>query len=50
MFEGANKDKDFTAVVSKLKAARPDLVYWGGLHDTGGFDPAAMWIRACARR
>jgi branched-chain amino acid transport system substrate-binding protein len=37
MFEGVNKDdKDFTAVVSKLKAARPDLVYWGGLHDTGG--------------
>ena len=37
MFEGVNKDdKDFTAVVSKLKAANPDLVYWGGLHDTGG--------------
>ena len=37
MFEGVNKDdKDFTAVVSKIKAARPDLVYWGGLHDTGG--------------
>ena len=37
MFEGVNKDdKDFTAVVSKLKAANPDLVYWGGLHDAGG--------------
>ena len=36
-FEGVNKDdKDFTALVSKLKAARPDLVFWGGLHDTGG--------------
>jgi len=36
-FEGVNKDdKDFTALVSKLKAAKPDLVYWGGLHDTGG--------------
>ena len=36
-YEGVNKDdKDFTALVSKLKAARPDLVYWGGLHDTGG--------------
>jgi branched-chain amino acid transport system substrate-binding protein len=35
--EGVNKDdKDFTALVSKLKAANPDLVYWGGLHDTGG--------------
>ena len=37
MFEGVNKDdKDFTAVVSKIKAASPDLVYWGGLHDAGG--------------
>jgi branched-chain amino acid transport system substrate-binding protein len=37
MFEGVNKDdKDFTALVTKLKAANPDLVYWGGLHDTGG--------------
>src|SRR6202049_4203358 len=37
MFEGINKDdKDFTALVSKVKAANPDLIYWGGLHDTGG--------------
>jgi branched-chain amino acid transport system substrate-binding protein len=37
LFEGVNKDdKDFTAVVSKIKASNPDLVYWGGLHDTGG--------------
>ncbi len=37
MFEGVNKDdKDFTALVSKIKAANPDLVYWGGLHDTAG--------------
>ena len=37
LFEGVNKDdKDFTALVSKLKAANPDLVYWGGLQDTGG--------------
>jgi branched-chain amino acid transport system substrate-binding protein len=37
LFEGVNKDdKDFTALVSKLKAVNPDLVYWGGLHDTGG--------------
>ncbi|MBO0764011.1 MAG: branched-chain amino acid ABC transporter substrate-binding protein [Hyphomicrobiaceae bacterium] len=36
-FEGINKDdKDFSALVSKLRAAKPDLVYWGGLHDTGG--------------
>jgi branched-chain amino acid transport system substrate-binding protein len=36
-YEGVNKDdKDFTALVTKLKGARPDLVFWGGLHDTGG--------------
>jgi branched-chain amino acid transport system substrate-binding protein len=36
-YEGINKDdKDFSALVSKLKAAKPDLIYWGGLHDTGG--------------
>src|ERR1700736_1333769 len=36
-FEGVNKDdKDFTALASKIKGANPDLVYWGGLHDTGG--------------
>jgi branched-chain amino acid transport system substrate-binding protein len=36
-YEGVNKDdKDFNALVSKLKASNPDLVYWGGLHDTGG--------------
>lgn len=36
-YEGVNKDdKDFTALISKLKQANPDLVYWGGLHDTGG--------------
>ena len=36
-FEGVNKDdKDFSALVTKVKAATPDLVYWGGLHDTGG--------------
>jgi branched-chain amino acid transport system substrate-binding protein len=37
LFEGVNVgDKDYSALVSKIKAARPDLVYWGGLHDTGG--------------
>jgi branched-chain amino acid transport system substrate-binding protein len=37
LFEGVNKDdKDFTAVVSKIKASNPDLIYWGGLHDTAG--------------
>jgi len=37
LYEGVNKDdKDFTALISKLRQARPDLVFWGGLHDTGG--------------
>jgi branched-chain amino acid transport system substrate-binding protein len=37
LFEGVNiGDKDYSALVSKIKAARADLVYWGGLHDTGG--------------
>ncbi len=37
MFEGVNKDdKDFAALVSKTKATGADLIYWGGLHDTGG--------------
>jgi branched-chain amino acid transport system substrate-binding protein len=37
MFEGVNKDdKDFTALVSKIKGANADLIYWGGLHDTAG--------------
>ncbi len=37
LYEGVNVgDKDYSALVSKLKASRPDLVFWGGLHDTGG--------------
>jgi branched-chain amino acid transport system substrate-binding protein len=37
LYEGVNAgEKDYSALVSKLKAARPDLVYWGGLFDTGG--------------
>jgi branched-chain amino acid transport system substrate-binding protein len=37
LYEGVNKDdKDFSAIVSKLKASGADLLYWGGLHDTGG--------------
>ncbi|HWB44206.1 MAG TPA: branched-chain amino acid ABC transporter substrate-binding protein [Hyphomicrobiaceae bacterium] len=36
-YEGVNKDdQDFSALVSKLRAAKPDLVYWGGLHDVAG--------------
>ena len=37
VYEGVNLgEKDFSALVSKLKAANADLVYWGGLHTEGG--------------
>jgi len=37
LYEGVNTgDKDFSALVSKIKAANADLVYWGGLHTEGG--------------
>ena len=37
MFEGVERDKNYFApLISKLSAVHPDLVYWGGLHDTGG--------------
>jgi len=37
LYEGVNiGEKDFSALVSKIKAANADLVYWGGLHTEGG--------------
>jgi branched-chain amino acid transport system substrate-binding protein len=37
LYEGINLgEKDFSALVSKIKAAGADLVYWGGLHTEGG--------------
>jgi branched-chain amino acid transport system substrate-binding protein len=37
LYEGINiGDKDFSALVSKIKASGADLVYWGGLHTEGG--------------
>ena len=37
LYEGVNTgEKDFSALVSKIKAAGADLVYWGGLHTEGG--------------
>ncbi len=37
LYEGVNAgEKDFSALVSKIKAANADLVYWGGLHTEGG--------------
>ncbi|MBV9221248.1 MAG: branched-chain amino acid ABC transporter substrate-binding protein [Methylobacteriaceae bacterium] len=33
LYEGVNVgEKDFSALVSKIKEAKVDLVYWGGLH------------------
>ena len=37
LYEGINiGEKDFSALVSKIKASGADLVYWGGLHAEGG--------------
>jgi len=37
LYEGVNLgEKDFSALVSKIKASGADLVYWGGLFTEGG--------------
>ncbi len=37
MYEGVNVgDKDFSALISKMKAAGVEIIYWGGLHTEGG--------------
>ncbi len=37
LYEGINiGEKDFSALVSKIKRSGADLVYWGGLHTEGG--------------
>ena len=37
LHEGVNTgEKDYSAVVSKIKQSGADLVYWGGLHPEGG--------------
>ena len=37
LYEGvAANEKDFTALVSKLKNAGVEVVYWGGVHTAGG--------------
>ncbi len=37
MYEGINVgDKDFSALISKMKEAGVTVVYWGGLHTEGG--------------
>jgi branched-chain amino acid transport system substrate-binding protein len=37
LYEGINTgEKDFAALVGKIKASGADFVYWGGLHTEGG--------------
>ena len=37
LYEGINTgEKDFSALVSKIKSSGAELVYWGGLHTEGG--------------
>ena len=37
LYEGVNVgEKDYSALVSKIKSSGADLVYWGGLHTEGG--------------
>jgi len=37
LYEGVNLgEKDFSALVSKIKQSGADVVYWGGLHTEGG--------------
>jgi len=37
LYEGVNAgERDFSALVSKIKASGADVVYWGGVHTEGG--------------
>ncbi|MEJ0096624.1 MAG: branched-chain amino acid ABC transporter substrate-binding protein [Methylocella sp.] len=37
LYEGINKgEKDYSAIVSKIKASGADIVYWGGIHTEAG--------------
>ena len=37
LYEGVNAgEKDFSALISKIKAVGADYIYWGGLHTEGG--------------
>jgi branched-chain amino acid transport system substrate-binding protein len=37
MYEGVNTgEKDFSALITKMKNAGIDVIYWGGLHTEGG--------------
>lgn len=37
LYEGLNKgEKDYSAIVSKIKESQADIVYWGGVHTEAG--------------
>jgi branched-chain amino acid transport system substrate-binding protein len=37
LYEGVNTgEKDYSALISKIKSSGADVVYWGGLHTEGG--------------
>ena len=37
LYEGVNRgDKDFNALVTKIRGLKPDLIYFGGLHSESG--------------
>ncbi|PNG26328.1 branched-chain amino acid ABC transporter substrate-binding protein [Methylocella silvestris] len=37
LYEGINKgEKDYSAIVSKIKQSGADVLYWGGVHTEGG--------------
>ena len=37
LYEGINTgEKDYSALVSKIKQSGADLIYWGGLYTEGG--------------
>ncbi len=37
LYEGVNTgEKDFSALIAKIKQENADLIYWGGLHTEGG--------------
>ncbi len=51
MFESINPgEKDYSALVSKLKQAKADVVYYGGLHTEAGLIVRQMRTRASTPR
>jgi branched-chain amino acid transport system substrate-binding protein len=42
-------DRDFSALITKMKSANIDLVYYGGYHTEAGLLVARRASRACPR-